>query len=205
MWMAPVRTGLGEHKAQEFEYSLNDWRGFVQDTQQNFGVNMGTLSTAYEEEQRKYFLQTSLWNSLYPDQVIGQPAIVKELDCKTASIEEIENIRANISMPMFKDASRISGFGGWFDVQFRGCKGDLAPFPVELTTAPSADATTHWGQQVFVLEPAVRCQDGDTFCANLSITRSEKNHRLMDVNITHFVQSRQGHRTEQRASRFYIE
>lgn len=59
-----------------------------------------------------------MWNDLNPQQIIGTPAIVKEMDCLTASVSEIEEVRSNVSSVINVEHTRLCGFGGWFDVQF---------------------------------------------------------------------------------------
>lgn len=57
MWLAPIKSGMGEHKMQDYEASMNDWGLFTQNTRHAFGVDMSALSNSYREEQVKYFLQ----------------------------------------------------------------------------------------------------------------------------------------------------
>lgn len=185
MWVAPMRTNLVEHKQQEYQHSMADWGAFLQDTHDNYHVDMSVLTNPYREEQKKYFLQTSMWNSLYPNQVIGNPVVVKEFDCLTCTMEEIERVHSQFKITLHPGHSRVCGFAGWFDVHFRGSPSDPADHEVMLTTAPSADETTHWGQQVFLLHPPLAIQDGDVLSGALDITRSKENHRLMDVKFTH--------------------
>ena len=64
-------------------------------------------------------LQSSIWNNLHPNQVIGQPAVIKEMDCLTATIEEIREVRAQVSLPINRDRTRMAALAGWFDVHFR--------------------------------------------------------------------------------------
>lgn len=59
MWVAPMRTSLGEHKLQEYQNSMGDWNRFMADTNDHYGVDMAVLSSPYREEQRKYFLQVT--------------------------------------------------------------------------------------------------------------------------------------------------
>ena len=60
MWLAPIKSGLGEHKMQEYDNSMHDWTNFSQNTRHAFGVDMTALSNSYKEEQTKYFLQVRL-------------------------------------------------------------------------------------------------------------------------------------------------
>lgn len=63
-------------------------------------------------------MQTSLWNNLHPNQVIGTPATVKEIDCLTATVNDIAELRSNFTS-VIKCNTRFCGFSGWFDVHFR--------------------------------------------------------------------------------------
>lgn len=64
-------------------------------------------------------LQTSLWDNLHPDQVIGTAAIVKEIDCLTATVDDILNVRADILSSINCEKASFCGYAGWFDVHFR--------------------------------------------------------------------------------------
>ncbi|CAM6100257.1 unnamed protein product [Calypogeia fissa] len=205
MWVAPMRTSLVEHKQQEYQHSMADWGCFLQDTNDHYNVDMSVLSNSYREEQKKYFLQTSMWNSLYPNQVIGHPVVVKEFDCLTCTMEEIERVYSRFRIPLHPGHSRVCGFAGWFDVHFKGSATDPADQVVELTTAPSTDETTHWGQQVFLLHPPLNYQDGDVLSGSIDITRSKENHRLMDVKFTHQLEKPTGATTPVVVSPYFIE
>lgn len=181
MWVAPIRSGLGEHKKCDYDSAMEDWDNFVGETKTYYGVDMSVLSKPFSEEQMKYYLQTSLWSNLHPNQVIGSPAIVKEIDCLTASVNDILEVRADVLSSITLENTRLCGFGGWFDVHFRGRREDPAQQEIELTTAPSTDNGTHWGQQVFLLHPPVRVSEGDNLSLSFSMIRAKENHRLMEV------------------------
>ena len=57
MWLAPIRTGLGDKKREDFDIAMDDWSLFVQDTQTYYGVNMNALTKAYRAEHEKYYLK----------------------------------------------------------------------------------------------------------------------------------------------------
>ncbi|CAI9782476.1 unnamed protein product [Fraxinus pennsylvanica] len=153
MWLAPIRSGLVDQKMSDYEDAMNDWHGFVNETESYYGVDMRVLTKPFAEEQRKYYLKTSMWNNLHPNQVIGTPVIIKEIDCSTVTINDILGVRASVSSSISAENTRLCGFAGWFDVHFRGSHENLAQQEIELTTAPSEDFGTHWGQQVFLLHP----------------------------------------------------
>lgn len=64
-------------------------------------------------------LQTSLWNNLHPQQIIGTPVVIKEIDCMTAKIDDIMTVRSEFTSNIYIDRGRLCGFAGWFDVHFR--------------------------------------------------------------------------------------
>ncbi|XP_024383890.1 protein arginine N-methyltransferase PRMT10 [Physcomitrium patens] len=205
MWLAPMQTNLGERKMQEYQHAMDDWSRFTQETLDQYGVDMGVLNTPYRAEQQKYFLQTSVWNNLHPNQIIGEPALVKEFDCLKATLEHTASLRSQFRIPIDPGNLQIAGFAGWFDVHFRGCASDAADNDVELTTAPSVSDTTHWGQQVFLLHPPINTRNGDVLVGELEVTRSKQNHRLMDVKVVHNLERRDSPPAQPTISQFHIE
>lgn len=205
MWIAPIRSNVGDVKMQDYQNALADWDGFTLDTQDYYGVDMSTLTDAYCDEQKKYYLQTSLWNNLYPNQIVGSPVIVKEFDCLTATLKDVASVNSAFRIALSGSHLKVSGFAGWFDVHFKGSPNDPASLEVELTTAPSVHRTTHWGQQVFLIHPALDYNSGDVLEGHLDITRSKDNHRLMDVKFQHRLLKSTAEATPITTSDFYIE
>ncbi|KAJ0090403.1 hypothetical protein Patl1_13138 [Pistacia atlantica] len=205
MWMAPIRSSLGDQKRNDYEGSMDEWYRFVQDTKTSYGVNMSVLTRPFSEEQKKYYLQTSLWSNLHPHQVIGTAAIVKEIDCSTATVNDVLEVRSNLLSSITGERTRLCGFGGWFDVHFRGSKVDPAQKEIELTTAPSMDDSTHWGQQVFLLHPPIHVSEGDDLNVSFSMNRSKENHRLMEIELSCDIRQSSGNILPPFSNRFYIE
>ncbi|KAJ7978874.1 putative Arginine N-methyltransferase [Quillaja saponaria] len=205
MWMAPIRTGLGDHKVDDYESAMDDWGCFVDQTKTDYGVDMSVLTKPFSEEQRKYYLQTSLWNNVHPHQVIGTAAILKEIDCLTASVSDILKVRSKFALSITTENTKLCGFGGWFDVHFRGRTEDPAQQEIELTTAPSTDYNTHWGQQVFLLHPPICVNQGDDLSVSFLMVRSKENHRLMEVELGCEIQQHTGKLLAPCKNKFYIE
>lgn len=59
MWMAPIRSSLGDQKRNDYEGSMDDWYSFVHDTKTSYGVDMNVLTKPFSEEQKKYYLQVN--------------------------------------------------------------------------------------------------------------------------------------------------
>jgi len=65
MWVAPIRSGLGDQKKNDFDSAMGDWYNFVAETETNYGVNMNVLTKAYREEHARYFLKVLIQFSFY--------------------------------------------------------------------------------------------------------------------------------------------
>ncbi|XP_073282024.1 protein arginine N-methyltransferase PRMT10-like isoform X1 [Primulina huaijiensis] len=185
MWMAPIRSGLVDQKMKDYEETMDDWHCFVNETKSCYGVDMGVLTKPFTEEQRKYYLETSTWKNLHPNQIIGTTVVIKEIDCLKATVNDICAVRASFLSSITAENSRLCGFAGWFDVHFRGSNTNPAQQEIELTTAPNEDFDTHWGQQVFLLHPPPRVQQGDDLVVQFSMYRSKENHRLMEIDLSY--------------------
>lgn len=105
------------------------------------------------------------------------------------------------------DGGPIDGFVGFFDTHFRGSPENPVDCEVVLSTAPDATGATHWGQQIFFLQPAIACAPNDWITCELDIQRKKENHRLMKVVIKHTVEGRSSYaaNAQQRTSQFSIE
>ncbi|CAI5484055.1 unnamed protein product [Closterium sp. Yama58-4] len=205
MWVAPVHSSLWEGRMGEFRSSMGDWRSFVRSTREDYGVDMAVLDQSYEAEQQKYFLQTGCWESLYPSQVLGRPVMIREIDCATATVADVEEVNATFTTRAFAADKPVNAIGGWFDVLFKGSATDPTEHEVQLTTAPSADEATHWGQQVFLLAHPLHVREGDEVSGAMHIRRSQKNHRLMDVDLSLQCRHTDGSRTPNTTAAYFIE
>ncbi|GJP54711.1 hypothetical protein CLOM_g13762 [Closterium sp. NIES-68] len=205
MWVAPVHSSLWEGRMGEYRSSMGDWSSFVRGTREDYGVDMAVLDHTYDDEQKKYFLQTGCWESLYPSQVLGRPVMIHEIDCATATVADVEEVRADFATRTFAADKPVNAIGGWFDVLFKGSASDPTEHEVQLTTAPSVDEGTHWGQQVFLLPHPLAVREGDDMRGSMHIRRSKKNHRLMDVDVTYQCQHTDGSLTPSTKAVFFIE
>ncbi|KAH6803218.1 protein arginine methyltransferase 10 [Perilla frutescens var. frutescens] len=205
IWMSPIRSGLVDQKIRDYDGAMEDWHSFINDTKSFYGVDMSALTKPFDGEQKKYYLQTSIWNNLHPNQIIGKSVIIKEIDCLTTTVDDIRVVRASVSSSITEETARFCGFGGWFDVHFRGSEKNPAQQEIELTTAPDQDFGTHWGQQVFLLHPPQYLGSGDELTINFSMSRSKLNHRLMEVDLSCDIKQTSGKLLPPIQKKFYIE
>jgi len=189
MFLAPIRSNQPSKKYMDFQDSIGNWNDFSKTTYEKYGVDMQCLSPEFEKEQTQYFLQTSSWVDLHPNQMIGPPKVLKEFDLHTCTLDDVKGLHEEFELTMEAketngQETQVSGIGGWFDVHFRGSEQNPATEEVVLSTAPDEQGATHWGQQAFWLHPSTGVSSGDKFKGSLHMLRSKENHRLMNVNIT---------------------
>jgi protein arginine N-methyltransferase 1 len=181
-----------EAKQDEYKHSMNDWVRFKQEMQQYYDIDMEALSKPFEKEQKDYFVYSSLWTELRTEHVIGQPAVVKRFNLNTCTLKDslgVDPTKYDITVPF---PIRISGFAGWFTVDFAGSTGSPATKRVTLSTGPEM-GYTHWGQQVFYLDEPIDCSGEMTIHGEIAMTRQEKNKRLYNVKIDYAADDGENH------------
>ena len=152
MVVSPLATNAVDQKQHEYRSALQGWDEFVASTRESYGVDMGSLSEAYQQEQQEYFLATAIWKDLDSAQLLGEPAVLKRLDLLTCTLEDITEVKASFRVALdlagHPTGTRLCGFAGWFDVHFRGSPSQPAIEEVELSTAPSPNCqqSTQWGE-----------------------------------------------------------
>ncbi|PRQ46464.1 putative methyltransferase [Rosa chinensis] len=73
------------------------------------------------------------------------------------------------------------------------CSGEVpAQNEIDLTTTPSVDNGTHWGKQIFLLNPPIRVTEGDNLNGSFSMRCNKENHRLMEVEFSSEIKQYSG-------------
>ncbi len=171
-----------EGKYNDYHGSLHEWEKFSGEMQNFYNIDMSSMSESYKKEQVDYYIYSALWTELRVEHVIGQPVVIKRLDLNTCTLKDAECVNSvpfEIQIPF---PVRVSGYAGWFTVNFNGSTATPATKRVTLSTGPEA-GYTHWGQQVFYLHDAIDCSAETKLHGNVSMTRQLKNKRLYDLNL----------------------
>lgn len=169
-------------KLNEYHGSMRDWSKFSEDMKNQYGVNMQVLDNTFEKEQVDYYLYSALWTELRPEHVVGQPVVIKRLDLNNCTVADAECVPStpfefNVPLPI-----RVSGFAGWFTVDFAGSAITPVTRRVTLSTGPEV-GYTHWGQQVFYLKDGIDCTPGTIIKGEVAMVRQEKNKRLYNLEL----------------------
>jgi len=114
---------------------------------------------------------------LSPSNEMDFPLVIKTIDCKTASLEEIKETHFDFrfkSMIM----GTLHGFMSWFDVVFKGSQATL-----NLSTAPR-ERPTHWKQTLFYFDDPVELNQDQVIEGKISITENAENNRFLDIKLS---------------------
>ena len=172
-----------EEKIDDYMGSLREWTVFVDEMKEYYDVDMGVIEKPFIREQSEFHIYSSLWTELKPDNVIGQPVIVKRFDLNTCTIDDVQGVDQTLYSINIPFPIRVSGFAGWFSVDFAGSVGTPAEKRVTLSTGPEV-GYTHWGQQVFYLKNAIDCTPDTTISGDLALVRQDANKRLYNLHIS---------------------
>lgn len=169
-------------RMNEFQGSMMEWVKFSQEMKEFYNLDMSALNEPYEREQAEYYVYSSLWTELHSEHNVGQAVVIKRMDLNTCTLADAECVPITpfeITVPF---AMTVSGFAGWFTVDFAGSASNLVSKRVTLTTGPEG-GYTHWGQQVFYLKDAIQCTADTKLSGVIQMPRQEKNKRLYNFEI----------------------
>ena len=169
MLIAPI-TDEEERKIQHQDYAgaMDDWKEFAETTQTMYGVDMSILQEDFDREQKEYYVLSSRWAELPTSCLLAEPVVVKEYDMHVCTVEDARGVGLavgedkGVGAPFDFDvvgrssdaaaaassssdgyAGPISGFAGWFTVDFKGRTDEVGrgvapevPNPAYLSTGP---------------------------------------------------------------------
>jgi protein arginine N-methyltransferase 1 len=180
MLLAPIKDEE-ERRIQHNEYAaaMEDWKEFAETTSNMYGVDMSILEKDFDREQKEYYVLSSRWAELGTGCLLAEPCVVKEFDMHVCTVEDARGVGLEVGEDKGSGApfdfdiegkrhdspsgpvGPISGFAGWFTVDFKSRTDDIGkdvapqiPNPAYLSTGPEM-GYTHWGQQVFHLPSAI--------------------------------------------------
>jgi len=218
MLVAPI-SDEEDRRAQSNEYAgaMSDWHEFAETTRTVYGVDMSVLESEFDREQREYYVLSSRWAELPPSSIVADPQVVKTLDMHTCTVDDsrgisVGDVGSTFDFDVTADeqafsrgsgksaagAGTISGFAGWFTVDFKSRTDEAGataaptvPNPAHLSTGPEM-GYTHWGQQVFHFPSAIPLIPNQTTRLNgtLEMMRSKESARLYNVRYNYMSSRR---------------
>jgi len=181
-WSTISHENDRENVFSDYCGSMSEWHRFSNDMQQYYNINVNALSNQYDKEQADYYIHSGIWSQLGIEHVVGEAVEMKRLDLNTCTLQDaagVDRIPYEIRVPF---SARVSGFAGWFTVDFKGSEASPVDKVVTLSTGPEG-GHTHWGQQVFYLRDPIDCCADSMISGTLHMVRQEKNKRLYTLVI----------------------
>lgn len=172
-------TNENDRRANEgqLQSTLGEWEQFAYEMQGLYNFDVTAITDAYVEEQEAYYLHSSAWIELRYEHVVGKPLEIKHLDLTTCTLADAEGVTETAFEAVVPYGTTVSGFAGWFTVDFHGSEANPLEHKVTLSTAPEI-GYTHWGQQVFYFPEAIEAAQGTKLHGTVSMTRQVKNKRM---------------------------
>jgi protein arginine N-methyltransferase 1 len=183
LFWAPMRSRESAERKEALDRVMEHWEWFLLDMKNLYNIDMDVLSKPYLLEQKQNYLGGGEWADVHPDQILGDALASETLDLHRISIEELKAGVAGEGVIAFHGHEPIDAICGWFDVSFRGSPENPADHPIDLDTAPEAKGATHWGQTVFMLQPALRPQPGNKLSLRFAVFRRDDYQRLLRVQL----------------------
>ena len=182
LFAAISHEGDREGKVGDYRNSMREWSKFSREMKDFYNLDMVSLEPSFTKEQADYYIYSGLWTELQVEHVIGQPTVIKRLDLNTCTLADAACVHETVYDITVPFPVTVSGFAGWFTVDFNGSVGLPATRRVTLSTGPEA-GYTHWGQQVFYLKDAVECAPDTRLHGTVAMLRQDKNKRLYNLHL----------------------
>ncbi|XP_075044530.1 protein arginine N-methyltransferase 3 [Mixophyes fleayi] len=126
---------------------------------------------------RKAALPEALVEIVYRDTIISHPFIIKDINCQTTSIKDLD-FSSDFSLSITRDGE-CTAVAGYFDVLFeKDCH-----TPVSFSTSPKCKET-HWKQTVFLLETPIVVNAGKTLDGKITVCKNRKDPRSLIVTLS---------------------
>lgn len=194
LYMAPVTH------PERYSESIDFWRNV-------YGIDMSAMlplakQCAFEEP---------CIETITAENVLTWAIVIKQIDCSTVTIQELESVTANFNVSSMMKAS-LHGFALWFDVSFGGnattssdtqsessidssLSGDVrvngvhqrkkrakSPNTLVLSTAPE-EAPTHWAQTLLYIYDPLEVKQDQVIEGSITLSQSRENPRFLNIHL----------------------
>lgn len=183
MQIAPVTNEKDRlDNGAQFDAKLDEWETFAWEMQGLYNFDVSAITQDFYDEQEQYYLNSSAWIELKASSVLGKPIEIKQLDLTTCTLKDAFGVSDTKFETILPYDSIVSGFAGWFTVDFAGTEERPLTHKVQLSTAPEV-GYTHWGQQIFYFTEGLEAPAGTKLHGSVSLTRQARNKRMYNFNL----------------------
>jgi protein arginine N-methyltransferase 1 len=200
VYLAPIRMGHHARQQGQHDEAVEDWYGFVDETQSLYDLDLSCLNKQFEDETVDYFLQTSHWCELENHNLVGPATKINTLDLRSCSMDDIQELSSSWQLQVTAPGTEyIDGVVGYFDVDFDGSPQNPVEEKITLSTGPGPRAQqTHWGQMAFLMHPPLQSGAGAKIDGTSRIFKRGDNMRLLGMESDIKVTNADGSEGEQR-------
>ncbi|XP_071943186.1 protein arginine N-methyltransferase 2-like [Antedon mediterranea] len=176
MWPSIAKLFLVPCKANtEYSSKIDFWRTV-------YGFDFTPLIPVAKDR----FFGRPIFNHLIDaDDMLSNMAVILEFDMKEVKVSELEKSKCEFRF-VVKKSGTFHGFGSWFAVDFCSQDDENAE-DVVLDTGPDKP-TTHWKQDMFVMDDPCKVQEGDIIEGAVTITRNPDWRRHLRVTFSFTIQ-----------------
>lgn len=194
LYIAPITNG------ERYAESIDFWRNV-------YGIDMSAMLPL----AKQCSFEEPCVESITAENVMSWPIQVKDIDCSTVTVQELESVTANFSVPSMMTAS-LHGFALWFDVTFVGSIPSASDTQSEssmdssisggfhsngvlhkskrvktsnqivLSTAPE-ESPTHWQQTVLYIYDPIEVRQDQQISGSITMSQSRENPRFLNIHL----------------------
>ncbi|GLJ36355.1 hypothetical protein SUGI_0729770 [Cryptomeria japonica] len=134
------------------------------------------------------------------ENVLSWPTVVKDINCNTITVQELELVTAEFSVASMMNA-HLHGFALWFDVTFE--RPSITPSDAQsdslndnlnrrrkraksnslvLSTAPEEEPT-HWAQTVLYIYDPIEVRQDQIIEGSITLSQNQKNPRFLNIHL----------------------
>ncbi|KAG0581166.1 hypothetical protein M758_4G233000 [Ceratodon purpureus] len=201
LYMAPVTN------AEKYSECIDFWRSV-------YGIDMSAMLPL----AKQHSFEEPCIENIAAESVLSWPIVIKQINCKTITIAELESVKADFSVSSIMTAP-LHGFALWFDVSFGTrvtqqtdlqsetslgrslavdhdgveiCRSKKRAKPsdcIVLSTAPDS-TPTHWAQTLLYVYDPIEVKQDQEISGSIELSQSKENPRFMNI----FLKYRSGTR-----------
>lgn len=195
LYLAPITN------VDRYTDSIDFWRNV-------YGIDMSAMLPL----AKQCSFEEPCVESITAENVMSWPVQVKHIDCSTVTVQELESVTSNFSVPSMMTAS-LHGFALWFDVAFvtstssstsdtqsessldSSLSGGLYVNGVHqkskraktfnqivLSTAPE-ESPTHWQQTILYIYDPIEVRQDQQISGSITMSQSRENPRFLNIHL----------------------
>ncbi|XP_073389493.1 probable protein arginine N-methyltransferase 6 isoform X2 [Physcomitrium patens] len=194
LYMAPITN------AEKYSECIDFWRSV-------YGIDMSAMLPL----AKQCSFEEPCIETVPAESVLSWPIVIKQIDCNTVTVRELETVKADFSVSSIMMAP-LHGFCIWFDVSFgtrvlqetdlqsdssldssfsgendnngnsRTKKRANPSDCIVLSTAPDS-TPTHWAQTILYVYDPIEVKQDQEISGSIELSQSKENPRFLNIHL----------------------